>query len=292
MEEDLIMTEADLVKPKVEPSTDQPLQDVKPHSWPSNDLEALGLVSVHVEDWIILMRDHFDVFIEQEPYSGIQMLVHLESKTYIQRVWGRTRISGQWSTDADLVMLCQGFFQNIKPCLGSYADPMVFETLESLGGETVKHPVHRVASFTCLEVYEHHGQIRDKGVSMGACGPCKELMVDLKSEHSVPAYDEEEANVEQLEVGHLEEKEPKESDSEVDKKDDLNILPDNQLKRKVKKKTVVNKSEEDLFELADNPKGKKKEVKLINPQSAKIVKCDTVEYERFEKNGRMVHHYF
>ena len=88
----------------------------------SNLLETscsgLSLCLIQVEDYLVVQRKHFDLKVFGEPFRAIQLLVKLETWTYLVKTFGSKSGSGQVSSLKELHTLCYKIFDKTVPCAG------------------------------------------------------------------------------------------------------------------------------------------------------------------------------
>ena len=78
-------------------------------------ITGMSLISVLLEDFLVIMNSKPDVIISEEPYLSQMILVEVKSGMYIRRIWNRTLERGKAVTIDKLVGICnQHFFQG-KP---------------------------------------------------------------------------------------------------------------------------------------------------------------------------------
>ena len=75
----------------------------------SEELARLGLQAVRYQEgggdtWYRVMRDQFDLFMLEEPYHSLTLLVNLSSGEFLFRVLGTTRERGFYSGLPDLLV--------------------------------------------------------------------------------------------------------------------------------------------------------------------------------------------
>ena len=61
-------------------------------------LRELSLQAINLGHWVLLQRDTADLVLNDEPYIGIQLLVEMQTKRYILRIWGKTKVFGRRNT--------------------------------------------------------------------------------------------------------------------------------------------------------------------------------------------------
>ena len=81
-------------------------------------ITGMSLVSVVLEDFLVIMNSKPDVIISEEPYFSQMILVEVKSGMYIRRLWNKTVERGKAVTVDQLVDLCNKHFFQGKPCIG------------------------------------------------------------------------------------------------------------------------------------------------------------------------------
>ena len=69
--------------------------------------------------WYHIFRDHFDLFMLEEPYHSLSLLVNIDTAEYIFRVLGTSRERGFYSSMEDLREIIQSKFSNTVACVGN-----------------------------------------------------------------------------------------------------------------------------------------------------------------------------
>ena len=120
----------------------------------ANIAEDLEIAAIQVSpDWLLLQRKRFDVTLLDEPYHALQLLVQPKTGTFIQRIWGRTRLKGTVGKLEDLRSLCWDLFHKTIACLGFFDIPDV-PVFHNDDFDIVAFPVKRQISKNCLQVYK------------------------------------------------------------------------------------------------------------------------------------------
>ena len=78
-------------------------------------IKGLGLDSVVVGDYLVVLRSNIDVTIEGEPYLALMILLHLKSKAFFARIWNETVTVGNVSNVEEFLEVCKSHFSQ---CLG------------------------------------------------------------------------------------------------------------------------------------------------------------------------------
>ena len=129
-------------------------------------ITGMSLISVLLEDFLVIMNSKPDVIISEEPYLSQMILVEVKSGMYIRRIWNRTLERGKAVTIDQLVDICnQHFFQG-KPCIGC---PQ-YRNEEGQEFVTSQTPIPRKISKYCHELLGS-----DASDEAHACPECLKL---------------------------------------------------------------------------------------------------------------------
>ena len=84
-------------------------------------LSRLKIAMVKIEDWVVLQRSRFDITMDDEPFTALQLYLNTQTRSYITRVWGKTHSKGTITGSvAELELLCnQIFAQGMTCCPGT-----------------------------------------------------------------------------------------------------------------------------------------------------------------------------
>ena len=82
----------------------------------------LGLNSVKLGGYLIVLNSDCDVVLCGEPYVALMLLFDLESGKFIARVWNKTVNVGEAVTKEQFGEACSSFFSQGRPCLGLIED--------------------------------------------------------------------------------------------------------------------------------------------------------------------------
>ena len=134
-------------------------------------LRSLSVQTIPLGQWVLLQRDAAELVLNDEPYIGIQLLVEMETKRYIHRVWGKTKLFGQWATSEDLALLCRSTFENTLPCVGISEDHPAYQTCcEKDLGVHALYPVQRLMASDCLQTTQSNK------IGSGLCVNCEVML--------------------------------------------------------------------------------------------------------------------
>ena len=137
-------------------------------------LEALNLKYDKYEEyngtWYSVTREHFDLFMLEEPYNSLSMLVNFTSSEYIFRVLGTTRERGFYTDLEDLIAIFLAKFNDTVACVGN---PRL--RVDS-GAVLVEHPFSMTVSQNCLGYY-NIGEDGEVAQGRGRCKECASAKV-------------------------------------------------------------------------------------------------------------------
>ena len=77
----------------------------------------LGLTSVIVGDYLIILKKSIDVEVDDEPYISFILFYDTTSGRFFKRIWNKTVATGKTTDLATLVKVCRAYFNRGKPCL-------------------------------------------------------------------------------------------------------------------------------------------------------------------------------
>ena len=114
-------------------------------------LYRMGIAKVKVEDWIILQRSRFDITVEGEPYSALQLYFNSQNGDYIIRVWGKTQSTGNILNNMrEFELLCNKIFvQGLACCPGQIGN----DASDDESFVSVDYPFQRRMSPDCAIVH-------------------------------------------------------------------------------------------------------------------------------------------
>ncbi len=147
-------------------------------------LQELELTMAQMEDWFVLQRSQFDVYLNQEPFTAIQALFHPQDGLFIHRVWGKTKSISRFADASELDKLCQSVFVGTIPCLGVLGYPRDGREDDVVGESNspkfhlAYFPVERRISHACLMAYK----VLDRALTpfeqqgVGRCTECVAAM--------------------------------------------------------------------------------------------------------------------
>ncbi len=149
-------------------------------------LSELEIVSIQIEDWAILQKSKFDVCVDDDPFSAVQVFVNLATLEYSLRVWGRTLERGhigQGESDGGstgLGDLCRAAFgPDVAFCPGL---PMEDADGQQSGGGLlcVDYPYRRIVSAGCEIMYNYDPDSADSQQACRLCASCEEASADAE----------------------------------------------------------------------------------------------------------------
>jgi len=133
--------------------------------------------------WYSITRDHFDLFMLEEPYNSLTLLVNFTSSEYIFRVLGTTRERGFFTDLPDLINIFVAKFQRTVACVGN---PRL---RVDAGALLVEQPFSMTVSQGCVGYYSVGDQV-EVPQGRGRCKECEDgqaLQEDLNNAVSNPA---------------------------------------------------------------------------------------------------------
>ena len=130
-------------------------------------LIRLSLRSVTLRDYLIIMRDDFDVDISGEPYVAYILLYHPKSGLYLARVWNQTVASGYATNAQQLQNACSQHFSQGRPCIGC---PLRDQSQDGERFLISQSPMPRMISKRCQGVVGENGNSE-----MTSCRDCLDL---------------------------------------------------------------------------------------------------------------------
>ncbi len=149
-------------------------------------LQELELSMVQVEEWFVLQRTQFDVYLNQEPYTAIQALFHPRESIFIHRIWGKTKTIARFADAAELDRLCRSVFADAVACLGVIGRPGKADE-EVVPVLMAQFPVERRISRSCLLTYNvSEGaltRLEEEGI--GQCSACRADMPDSNDDNDL-----------------------------------------------------------------------------------------------------------
>ena len=116
--------------------------------------------------WYYITREHFDLFMLEEPYNSLTMLINFTSSEYIFRVLGTTRERGFYTDLEDLIATILFKFSDTVACVGN---PRL--RVDS-GAISVEHPFSMTVSQNCLGYYTVGEDECEVAQGRGRCREC------------------------------------------------------------------------------------------------------------------------
>eukprot|EP00095_Tigriopus_kingsejongensis_P002664 maker-scaffold1023_size69924-snap-gene-0.18 protein:Tk02664 transcript:maker-scaffold1023_size69924-snap-gene-0.18-mRNA-1 annotation:"unnamed protein product" len=142
-------------------------------AWLDEGLKAINpdVRWTEFQSWIVIQRNTFDFFWNEEPYHALSLLVHLTSGQFHIRCFGQTLASGILDDGDELKSKCSEVFERLVPCLGIHTDD----------SEVANSPISgkRLVSRVCLMVTQAEGG-PNRPVGYGTCPSCRQLQPDEK----------------------------------------------------------------------------------------------------------------
>ena len=82
-------------------------------------MKDLDLVQIDLDEgWKVIFRRKFDLWHQNEPFITKFVLVHPETGSFVERIFGKTWTKGRWRSQHDLEVKLEEFFERTRPCLG------------------------------------------------------------------------------------------------------------------------------------------------------------------------------
>ena len=136
-------------------------------------LADLGLNHTKYEEyngiWYYITREHFDLFMLEEPYNSLVMLINFTTSEYIFRILGTTRDRGFYKDTEDLLNTIEIKFKGTVACVGN---PRL--RVDS-GALVVEHPFSMTVSYNCLGYYRVDKEEEYVAQGRGRCRECRNL---------------------------------------------------------------------------------------------------------------------
>ena len=132
------------------------------------DLEvAKDLCTIRIKNWIIFVRNDFDLYINQEPQQAISLFLHLDTGQYLIRVWSQTIKVGLLRDLKGILYKLHETFHDTLPCTGfAIADENITDGINS------HTPYLRSHSNSCQHIIK---KVMRKGEFVLLCEPCQVL---------------------------------------------------------------------------------------------------------------------
>ena len=134
-------------------------------------LEPLGLVAVRANsEWIVIRRKgYFDIFLEGEPFTSVEVLWNRTQDLVLARVWGKTMHK---TGNANLAKICKRVFSR-RPCFGIWKQDLGSDFIERL--KPCDFPVLRFKSLSCVDWVDDMNVLQPASITDPAtCTMCQE----------------------------------------------------------------------------------------------------------------------
>ena len=129
-------------------------------------LFRMGIAKVTIEDWIVLQHSTFDITVDGEPYSALQLYFNSQNGEYLIRVWGKTHSKGKIAKSmAELELLCNNIFVKGPACCPGQIGNDATESFIS-----IEYPFKRRISPDCTIAHLPEGSYH---VPVEICSQCK-----------------------------------------------------------------------------------------------------------------------
>ena len=147
-------------------------------------IAELGLLSLQLGDYMVVVKPDFDLMLVGEPYVALMLLFNLRNGTFISRVWNQTVKSGNIADTKQLVGECINHFEQ-RPCIGCPDEESEIPTTS--GFLISQTPVPRKISMGCRKVIE-----KDVDEGYKSCRECLALSNALDPQCKVEIMETEE----------------------------------------------------------------------------------------------------
>ena len=134
----------------------------------SSSLRQLSLTCVELGDYLMVIKSNLDLFIDNEPYLALMLILNRKSGNYKVKLWNETLSAGKSPSAEELIQVCKKHFCLGKPCVGfelQMDDRAPYEGLLSL------LPIPRKVAKDC------HKFLKKGTGDDNLCPECKKLSV-------------------------------------------------------------------------------------------------------------------
>ena len=128
---------------------------------------AKELLTIKIKNWIIFVRNDFDIYINKEPQQAITFFLHLDSGQYMIKVWSQTVKVGLLEDLKGIFFKLNETFYNTLPCTGIAIED---QDTTFLDGMTTHIPYLRSHSQSCQHIIK---RVAKKGELLLICEPCQ-----------------------------------------------------------------------------------------------------------------------
>ena len=84
----------------------------------TTSLCQLSLTCVKLGDYLMVIKSDLDLFIDDEPYLALMLILNTKSGLYKAKLWNKTLLVGRSFYAEELVQVCKKHFGQGKPCVG------------------------------------------------------------------------------------------------------------------------------------------------------------------------------
>ena len=133
-----------------------------------NYLNQFSLTCVELGDYLMVIKSNLDLFIDNEPYLALMLILDTKSGIYKVKLWNKTLFAGKSPSPEELVQVCKKHFGQGKPCVGfqlQMDDQAQYEGLLSM------LPIPRKVAKDC------HKFLKKGAGDDDLCSECKKLNV-------------------------------------------------------------------------------------------------------------------
>eukprot|EP00095_Tigriopus_kingsejongensis_P006261 maker-scaffold136_size321413-snap-gene-2.18 protein:Tk06261 transcript:maker-scaffold136_size321413-snap-gene-2.18-mRNA-1 annotation:"zinc finger protein 302" len=90
--------------------------------WLTEVQSISGLLGVSIEDWVVLLKNKFDVHAHNEPHIAQALFLEKASGRFLHKVFGKTIRDGRLDAPSGLPELAQDIFEHSRVCQGFDSD--------------------------------------------------------------------------------------------------------------------------------------------------------------------------
>ena len=81
-----------------------------------------SLKLIHLRDYILVLKNDFDLLIAGEPYHALTLLLNKRSGVFLERIWNKTVSTGRVTSQEEFEKVCIRHFRDRRLCLGVFED--------------------------------------------------------------------------------------------------------------------------------------------------------------------------
>ena len=87
-----------------------------------NCLHGLALTCNHFGNYMVVMESEINIILSGQPYVAFMLLFNMKTGKYFARIWNKTVVSGEATSEEEISQACSTFFSQGRPCLGCPVD--------------------------------------------------------------------------------------------------------------------------------------------------------------------------